>query len=226
MRCENRAPILLLVWLVLPVCLAQERDSEDALEDTATIERKAWVSMRDGVRLSTDIYRPKDAKGPLPTIFWRTPYNYNTLRGGRSRMAKQAIENGYAFVIQNERGKYFSEGEWEILGRPRTDGYDTLDFTTLDQQQGEGAVGAVADEGECQHDQAEPGGQAEGAQEPASEGGGKEAEGRHEFDGPSKGDHQAADEERRRKGPVASRLRNRGGDNASKGQRIADQERD
>jgi predicted acyl esterase len=35
---------------------------------------------------------------------------------------------GYAFVIQNERGKYFSEGDWEILGYPRTDGYDALDW--------------------------------------------------------------------------------------------------
>ena len=142
MRYKNRAPILLFLLLVLPVCLAQESDSPDDLEDTATIERKAWVSMRDGVRLSTDIYRPKDAEGPLPTIFWRTPYNYNELRGSRSRMAEQAIENGYAFVIQNERGKYFSEGEWEILGRPRTDGYDTLDWIAA-QEWSNGKVGTI-----------------------------------------------------------------------------------
>ena len=42
------------------------------------------------------------------------------------KFALDAIDNGYAFVIQNERGKFFSEGEWEILGRPRTDGYDAL----------------------------------------------------------------------------------------------------
>jgi putative CocE/NonD family hydrolase len=142
MRHKNIASILLLSWLVVPVCLAQDRDSKDVLADDATIERKAWVSMRDGVRLSTDIYRPKDAEGPLPTIFWRTPYNYNKLRGSRSRMAKQAIENGYAFVIQNERGKYFSEGEWEILGRPRTDGYDTLDWIAA-QEWSNGKVGTI-----------------------------------------------------------------------------------
>lgn len=142
MQTQNRVPVLLLLLLALPVCLAQESDSSDALEDTATIERKAWVSMRDGVRLSTDIYRPKDAEEPLPTIFWRTPYNYNELRGSRSRMAEQAIENGYAFVIQNERGKYFSEGEWEILGRPRTDGYDTLDWIAA-QKWSNGKVGTI-----------------------------------------------------------------------------------
>ena len=61
---------------------------------------------------------------PLATIFWRTPYNFNKLSERRLRFVVDAIERGYAFVIQNERGKYYSEGEWEILGRPRTDGYD------------------------------------------------------------------------------------------------------
>ena len=42
------------------------------------------------------------------------------------KFALDAIERGYAFVVQNERGKFFSEGDWEILGRPRTDGYDAL----------------------------------------------------------------------------------------------------
>ena len=33
------------------------------------------VPMRDGVRLATDLYRPTDLTGPLPTILMRTPYN-------------------------------------------------------------------------------------------------------------------------------------------------------
>ena len=84
------------------------------------------VPMRDGIRLATDIYRPKDRDDQLPTIFWRTPYNFNQLSRYRLDLMIPAIENGYAFVIQNERGKFFSEGEWQILGHPRTDGYDAL----------------------------------------------------------------------------------------------------
>lgn len=98
------------------------------LERIAEIEKKLWVEMRDGVRLSTDVYRPKDAEGPLPTVFWRSPYNYSTLRGARLLFAHESVRRGYAFVIQNERGKFFSEGTWEILGRPRTDGVDALDW--------------------------------------------------------------------------------------------------
>lgn len=98
--------------------------------------------MRGGVRLSTDVYRPKDVSGPLPTIFWRTPYNYNTLRGGLLRFVHEAVRHGYAPVLQNERGKFFSEGEWEILGRPRTDGVDALDWIA-EQPWSNGKVGTV-----------------------------------------------------------------------------------
>ena len=140
MRRSQRLRIPLLLFLISAPCLAEEDDP--GWKDGATIERKAWVAMRDGVRLSTDIYLPKDAERPLPTIFWRTPYNYNELRGSRSRMARQAIENGYAFVIQNERGRYFSEGEWAILGHPRTDGYDSLDWIAA-QEWSNGKVGTI-----------------------------------------------------------------------------------
>ena len=104
-----------------------------ALEEEAQIERMVMVPMRDGVRLASRIYIPKDVDGPVPTIFWRTPYNFSELNEGNPqrpsaylKFALDAVRNGYAFLIQNERGKYFSEGEWEILGFPRTDGYDAL----------------------------------------------------------------------------------------------------
>src|SRR5262245_35951420 len=55
---------------------------EAELNRRAVIQRKVRMPMRDGVNLSTDIYRPKDVTGPVPTIFVRTPYNMNTLQGG------------------------------------------------------------------------------------------------------------------------------------------------
>jgi len=84
------------------------------------------MPMRDGVHLSTDIYRPKDATGLAPTIFIRTPYNMQTLQGSSLRQVVEGIDRGYAMIYQNERGRYFSEGKFEILGYPRTDGYDAL----------------------------------------------------------------------------------------------------
>ena len=63
--------------------------------------------IRDGVRLATDVYTPK-GEGPWPVVFVKTPYNFNKIRGTQAKWAARAIENGYAFVVQNERGRYYS----------------------------------------------------------------------------------------------------------------------
>ena len=56
---------------------AQRWAIEKELAEVAVVERKVMLPMRDGVRLATDIYRPKNATGPVPTIFSKTPYNFN-----------------------------------------------------------------------------------------------------------------------------------------------------
>jgi putative CocE/NonD family hydrolase len=120
-----------------------------ALEKEAQIERMVMVPMRDGKRLASRIYIPKDAVGPVPTVFWRTPYNFSELNTGNPsrpnaylKYALDAVRHGYAFIIQNERGKFFSEGEWEILGFPRTDGYDALTWIA-EQQWSDGKVATL-----------------------------------------------------------------------------------
>jgi len=119
----------------------QDRLRSD-LAEAADLDEMVMVPMRDGIRLATDVYRPQGAEGPLPTIFWRTPYNFNELRADQIMMILAALEAGYAFIIQNERGKFFSEGEWEILGFPRTDGYDALDWIA-EQSWSNGKVGTM-----------------------------------------------------------------------------------
>jgi putative CocE/NonD family hydrolase len=111
----------------------QRVQTEKELESVAIIERKVMMPMRDGVRLATDIYRPKNASGPVPIIWVRTPYNFNfwDVRNGLPadmRAALTAVKRGYAYVVQNERGHFFSEGNYDILGAPRTDGTDMLDW--------------------------------------------------------------------------------------------------
>ncbi|MBU3076747.1 CocE/NonD family hydrolase [Sphingomonas quercus] len=110
--------------------------------DHATITEAEMVKMRDGIGLSTNVYRPKDATGKLPTILWKTPYNEHKLRGSTLRYAAQALSRGYAFIVQNERGHFFSEGDWEILGRPQTDGYDALTWIAQ-QPWSNGKVGTL-----------------------------------------------------------------------------------
>lgn len=106
------------------------------LEEIAIIDQKVMMPMGDGVRLATDIYRPKTDE-PVPIIFSRTPYNFNTYRNGQIsnrtlNAAYEAVQRGYAYVVQNERGRFFSEGNWNILGTPLTDGYDA--FTWMSGQ--------------------------------------------------------------------------------------------
>ena len=59
--------------------IAQEvqEDIFKQLEELAIIEQKVMMPMRDGVRLATDIYRPRTEE-KVPIIFERTPYNFNT----------------------------------------------------------------------------------------------------------------------------------------------------
>ncbi|MCH2080809.1 MAG: CocE/NonD family hydrolase [Saprospiraceae bacterium] len=118
--------------LLLGSFLQAQNDALVQLEDIAIIDQKVMMPMRDGIRLATDIYRPKTDK-PVPVIFSRTPYNFNSWGDGerRTRTAQRAlaaVKRGYAYVVQNERGRYYSEGEWDILGVPLTDGYDAFSW--------------------------------------------------------------------------------------------------
>lgn len=127
---------ILVALLGLQTLMSQEEDILSKLEAIAIIDQKVMMPMRDGVRLATDIYRPK-ADEKVPIIFSRTPYNFNSWGDGERRTrtaerAYEAVSRGYAYVVQNERGRYFSEGEWDILGVPLTDGYDA--FTWMKEQ--------------------------------------------------------------------------------------------
>jgi uncharacterized protein len=112
---------------------AKRTELEQELQSLAVVERKVMMPMRDGVRLATDIYRPKDAAGRVPIVFVRTPYNFNfwdVQNGVPADMTTPltAVKRGYAYVVQNERGHFFSEGQYDILGAPTTDGYDALEW--------------------------------------------------------------------------------------------------
>jgi putative CocE/NonD family hydrolase len=130
-----------------PEQIARRWDTEKELQAIAIVERKVMVPMRDGVRLATDIYRPKQATGKVPTIWVRTPYNFNfwDVRNGVPAdltAALTAVRRGYAYVVQNERGHFFSEGHYDILGAPTTDGYDALSWIAA-QPWSNGKVGTV-----------------------------------------------------------------------------------
>jgi uncharacterized protein len=120
---------------------------EKKLESVAIVDRKVMIPMRDGKRMAADIYRPKDESKKYPTIFIRNPYNFNywNISSGVPRdMSAQldAVERGYAYVEIQERGHYFSQGNWDILGPPLTDGYDEFSWIAA-QPWSNGKVGTI-----------------------------------------------------------------------------------
>lgn len=139
--------IILLILSVLPWTLAAQNDQLwETLKEVAVIDQKVMMPMRDGVRLATDIYRPK-TDAPVPVVFSRTPYNFNTWKDGEMstrtlRTALSWVRKGYAYVVQNERGRYFSEGQWDILGLPLTDGYDAFEWLSS-QEWSNGKIGTI-----------------------------------------------------------------------------------
>lgn len=128
--------ISLTAFILFQNNVLAQSDIIKKLEDIAIKETRVMMPMSDGIRLCTDIYRPKTDK-KVPIIFSRTPYNFNSWGDGEEKTrtrqrAYEAVKRGYAYVVQNERGRYFSEGEWDILGTPVSDSYDA--FTWMQNQ--------------------------------------------------------------------------------------------
>jgi putative CocE/NonD family hydrolase len=127
--------------------IAKRNALEKELESLAIIDRKLMIAMRDGKRMAADVYRPKDTTKKYPIIFVRTPYNFNywdvKLGAPRDMTAElEAVKRGYAYVEMNERGHFFSEGVYDILGAPLSDGDDELTWLSS-QPWSSGKVGTI-----------------------------------------------------------------------------------
>lgn len=127
--------------------IARRQQLEAELQRVADVHRSVMMPMRDGTRLMTDIYVPKQRSGPVPLILSKTPYNMNwwDVRTGAPRdwtAVLEAIRRGYAYAFQNERGHFFSEGEYDILGPPATDGQDAIEWFAA-QPWSNGKVGLI-----------------------------------------------------------------------------------
>jgi putative CocE/NonD family hydrolase len=133
--------------------LPQQKKSADPLQ--AFTQRDVMVPMRDGVRLHTLVYVPKESKGPLPFVMVRTPYGID----GRARREftnylADLVKEGYIFVYQDIRGRYKSEGQFVMSRAPRdpkdakaidegTDAYDTIEWLLKNVPGHNGRVGML-----------------------------------------------------------------------------------
>ncbi|NUR34377.1 MAG: CocE/NonD family hydrolase [Gemmatimonadaceae bacterium] len=124
---------------------AQKRSAAvDYILTHSVREEMVAIPMRDGVRLSATILFPTDRpRRNLPTVLIFIPYlTESTIRGSFSMYIRSFIENGYAVIIENVRGRYFSEGTYTYLGGSGKDGYDSIDWISK-QPWSNGKVGTL-----------------------------------------------------------------------------------
>ncbi len=156
---SNRFALLKFFLILQLVSLAQAL-AQTAADDSLYVrqnftKREVYIPMRDGVRLFTSIYVPKDSSKKYPIIMMRTPYSvapygeeaYRTVLTPVSLMRE-----GYIFVYQDVRGRYMSEGEF-VNVRPNipgnatkdidesSDTYDTIEWLVKNLQTCNGKVG-------------------------------------------------------------------------------------
>jgi uncharacterized protein len=110
--------------------------------DPAWVRTEAMIPARDGIRLFTVIVAPKSPTGPLPILMTRTPYG----AGGAGGL------DGYIHVVQDIRGRYGSEGEFDMNRPPHsghagtdesTDTWDTIDWLIKNVPNNNGKVGVL-----------------------------------------------------------------------------------
>lgn len=103
------------------------------------VEHDVAVKMRDGTGLYADVYRPK-GRGTYPVVVTRTPYSKDADRF--VERARYFASAGYAYVIQDLRGRGHSEGEFYPFFNEASDGYDTLTWAAK-QSWSTGALGTI-----------------------------------------------------------------------------------
>jgi len=127
--------LLIIFYTALFPCLSQEL-SQSVYQVIEDLDVK--VTMRDGIRLSTNIYRP-DARGNFPVLLMRSPYGNG---GPDDQEGHYYARRGYVVVIQDTRGRYGSEGIFNPMQPEAFDGYDTQQWVG-EQSWCNGKIGTI-----------------------------------------------------------------------------------
>src|SRR5215831_3720718 len=113
-------------------------DGRAGLFPAEVVQKNVAVTMRDGVTLRADVMLPA-AEGTFPVLVYRTPYSKNQAPSTWTTFPK-AVARGYAVVVEDVRGRYESEGEFDPYKKEGTDGYDTIEWAAA-QPWSNGSVG-------------------------------------------------------------------------------------
>ncbi|HTN35532.1 MAG TPA: CocE/NonD family hydrolase [Arachidicoccus sp.] len=151
---KNKLALTLLILMVHPGRV-QSQEGKDYIQNHYT-KQEVMIPMRDGVRLFTAIYRPKDTSRSYPIMLNRTCYSVGPYGSGKfpNRLgpSPEFTKEGFIFVYQDVRGKYQSEGSWTEItpyienkqGHQHdeaSDTYDAVDWLVKHISHNNGRVG-------------------------------------------------------------------------------------
>src|SRR5438876_188104 len=145
-----RVSLVLLAAVFASTARAQQPAPPAADSDYATSD--VMIPMPDGVRPHTVTVTPKNATAPLPSLMERTPYGTEGFAASVPRRAKRLSLDGYIHVEQDIRGRFGSEGAFDLHRRPysghagtdgSTDTYDTIDWLVKNVPNNNGRVGVL-----------------------------------------------------------------------------------
>ena len=117
------------------------------------ITRNVMVTMRDGIKLATNIYRPSrngsPVEGRFPVVLERSPYGKDS---APAAIWSTLVARGYIVVWQDVRGRYRSEGHWRPVRDDPNDGFDTTTWIGA-QAWSDGNIGTMGSsyDGATQH---------------------------------------------------------------------------
>ena len=147
-----------ITLFVCAALLAEDQHKQELDSTRARYTKYDYrIPMRDGVKLFTSVYVPKDTSQSYPFMMQRTPYsvgpygvdNYKAILGPSEHFTKE----GFIFVYQDVRGRYLSEGTFVDMPPHKThfsgpkdfddttDSYDTIDWLVKNIPNNNGKVG-------------------------------------------------------------------------------------
>ena len=149
-----------LLPLLLLLCSTALMAQDSAWIKSHYYKREVYITARDGVRLFTSMYIPSDSSEKHPILLTRTPYSCapygeNNWRPWWARFQKEYFKEGYIMVVQDMRGRYMSEGDFNIIPAyikdkksktdvdEASDTYDAIDWLVKNLPGNNGKVGVV-----------------------------------------------------------------------------------
>lgn len=145
--------LIATVWLFAGSASAQQQGQLQKKVDQQYVKQSVSIPMRDGTKLHTTIYSPRDQSKTYPFLLKRTPYSTRPYGEGYAQRIAPSVymqNEGYIFVHQDVRGRWMSEGNYDNMRPNRddesqidesSDTYDTIDWLLKNVKNNNGKAG-------------------------------------------------------------------------------------